>query len=73
METISVAEYRHAKQIVKLFKQTKKHMKFIKSLPVLEENMVLEYRDLAGYWYEYTKDLQDNIHFCPDKLRVRIR
>ncbi len=30
-----------------------------------EEGMILEYKDLTGRWYEYTKDLQENIHFEP--------
>lgn len=43
----------------------------IKSLPQLEKGMILEYQDLTGLWYEYTKDLQKNIHFQPINTRVR--
>jgi hypothetical protein len=42
-----------------------------KLLPILEEGMILEYKDLTGRWYEYTKDLQVNIHFEPLGIRVR--
>jgi hypothetical protein len=64
-------EVQQAKELLRLLKKRKKHEKFLKSLPMIEDSMILEYRDLAGYWYEYTQDLKNNMFFHPDKLRVR--
>lgn len=63
--------YKEAQEIIKLYELQLSHFAAIKFLPTLEEGMVLEYRDLAGNWYEYTKDLQNNIHFEPMTTRVR--
>ena len=41
-------------------------------LPTIDKGMVLEYKDLTGRWYEYTKDLQDNQYFFPP-LGTRVR
>ena len=68
---INNEEVRQAKELLKLRKKKKRHEKFLKSLPMIEDQMILEYRDLAGYWYEYSDQLKNNMFFHPDKLRVR--
>lgn len=64
--------YKEAQEIIKLYELQLRKLAVIKSLPTLEEGMVLEYKDLSGRWYEYTKDLQENIHFEPP-LGTRVR
>jgi hypothetical protein len=64
--------YKEAQGIIKLYELQLHKLAVIKSLPTLEEGMILEYKDLTGRWYEYTKDLQDNIHFEPP-LGTRVR
>jgi len=69
---ISEQTYKEAKEIVRLYELQIQHKIFLKSLPILEKGMILEYRDLTGRWYEYTKSLQENIHFVPPRgTRVR--
>jgi len=63
--------YKEAKEIVRLYELQLHHLTIIKFLPTLEEGIVFEYRDLVGNWYEYTKELQNNIHFVPMTTRVR--
>ena len=65
--------YKDAQEIIKLYNLQLRNQTSIQSLPTLEPGMVLEYKDLTGRWYEYTKDLQLNIHFTPDCTRVRIK
>lgn len=60
-----------AKEIVLLHEKQEKKNMINMFIPQIQNNMVLEYRDITGRWYEYTKELQDNIHFYPLKLRVR--
>jgi hypothetical protein len=73
MKEVDKKEVKYAKDILKLNKQIKKHGRFLKSLPTIEDQMVLEYRDLAGFWYEYTDQLKNNMYFHPDILRVRLK
>lgn len=68
---ISEEMYREAKKVIELYELQLRKLTIIKSLPILESNMILEYKDLTGNWYEYTKELQENIHFYPDITRVR--
>lgn len=70
---ISQKTYNEAKQIVELYESQQRKLDHISNLPILEEGMILEYEDFGGGWYEYTKDLQDNIHFYPMALRVRLK
>lgn len=65
--------YKQALAIVQLYEQQQRKKEIIKSLPVLEEGMILEYFDLSGNWYVYTQYLQENTHFIPIKTRVRLR
>jgi hypothetical protein len=62
-----------AKEIIRLHELQERKIAIIRALPELEEGMVLEYQDLGGDWFEYTKDLQENIHFDPMRTRVRIK
>lgn len=63
--------YNDAQEVIRLYELQQKKLAVIKSLPILESDMVLEYRDMMGNWYEYTKILQNNIHFYPEMTRVR--
>ena len=64
--------YKEAQQIVKLYELQQRKADIVRSMPSLEEGMVMEYQDLGGYWYEYTEDLKSNAHFNPPRgLRVR--
>ena len=62
--------YKEAQEIIKLYELQLRKRAIIKSIPTLEEGMILEYKSLSG-WHEYTKDLQENIHFEPLATRVR--
>jgi hypothetical protein len=64
--------YKQAQEIIKLYEQQMRKLAIIQLFPTLDEGMILEYKDLTGRWYEYTKDLQDNIHFEPP-LGTRVR
>lgn len=57
--------YNTANEVVKLYERQLRHLDIIKCIPKLDKDMILEYKDLTGRWYEYTKDLQQNIHFIP--------
>ena len=65
--------YKEAKLIVQLYELQIAHQEYKKIIPSIEAGMVLEYRDLTGRWYEFTKDMQDNIHFKPEKIRVKLK
>lgn len=64
--------YKRAREVMRLYELQSHKLAVIKSLPILEDGMILEYRDLTGRWYEYTKDLQENIYFEPIQTRVRM-
>lgn len=68
---ISEETYKECKKIVEMYELQQKNAEIKKSLPLLEENMILEYQDLSGKWYEYTQELKDNIFFIPIRTRVR--
>jgi hypothetical protein len=70
IETEIQEEIREAKEILRYKKAKKKHTRFLRSIPEIQDNMVLQYRDLTGYWYEYTDLMKANIYFRPKKLRV---
>lgn len=42
-----------------------------KNIPEIGPDEILEYKDMTGTWYEYTKTLQDNPYFTPDYTRIR--
>ena len=65
--------FKDDKEIVEIYDKQLTHKDFIASLPVLDDNQIIEYCDLIGNWYEYTKEFQKNIYFKPDKIRVRIK
>ena len=67
---ISEKQYLDAKQIIQLYEKQKRNEEHLKLLPNLQFDLILEYQDLTGNWYEYSKILQNNIHFIPEKLRV---
>lgn len=69
---ISEQAYKEAKEIVKLYELQQQRILLINSIPRLEDGMILEYRDLTGNWYEYTKELQENVFFEPP-LGTRVR
>lgn len=64
--------YTDAQEIIRLYELQLRKNDIIKSLPTLEKGMILEYKTLTGEWYEYTKTLQENIHFEPI-LGTRVR
>jgi hypothetical protein len=74
MKTTEITQrmFLEAKRILRLFELQERKTAIMNALPELEEGMVLEYYDLGGGWYEYTKDLQKNPHFNPIKARVRM-
>ena len=51
-------------------KRKAKHNLFLKSLPVLKEDEILEYHSTHGYWCEYTKELLMDESFEPTLTRV---
>lgn len=69
---VTEKQYQEAKELIRLYELQQKNDSINELLPQLEEGMILEYKDLGGYWYEYTKDLQDNPHFTPP-LGLRVR
>ncbi len=64
--------YKEAQQVIKLYELQVRHLDIVKFLPTLEAGFILEYKDLTGRWYTYTKILQDNVHFIPP-LGTRVR
>jgi len=69
---ISEQMYKMAQDVITLYKAQECKLSTIKMLPDLEKGMVLEYMDLKGIWSEYTKNLQENSHFYPEKIRVHL-
>lgn len=67
---VTKKDYEDALLIIDMYEKQEKKKAFMDSL-FIESDEVLEYRDLAGFWYEYTKDLQENIFFEPIKIRIR--
>ena len=67
---VTKKDYEDALLIIDLYEKQEKKKAFLNSL-YIENDEVLEYRDLGGFWYEYTKDLQQNLHFEPIKIRIR--
>lgn len=63
---------KEAQEIIRLHELQLRKNTLIESLPILEHDMILEYQDLAGSWYEYTTELQKSIHFYPP-LKIRVR
>jgi hypothetical protein len=67
---VSKKDYEDALLIIDMYEKQEKKKEFLSTL-FIDTDEVLEYRDLAGFWYEYTKDLQENPFFEPIKIRIR--
>lgn len=53
------------------YKRNARHNEYLNTLPIPKEGEILEYRDMLGNWYHYTKELLDNQAFEPEHTRIR--
>lgn len=55
----------YCKDLIEVYKMRILKLESLKKF----NNKILEYKDLAGNWYEYTDDLQENPYFDPENIR----
>lgn len=68
---ITEDDKKQADEVIQIYGLQKQKEMLNQAIPELEPGMILEYRAIGNMWYEYTKALQDNLHFIPRKLRVK--
>lgn len=69
---INEKTYKESLEIVNAYEQQQLNLKINNALPSLEDDLIMEYKDLFGMWHEYTQDILSSPYFIPP-LITRVR